>query len=175
MRKEYEFGIVGKIEREEDPMDPREWDNLGTMVCRHRNYNLGDTIETPDNYKDLIVLPLYLYDHSGITMSTKPFSCPLDSGQVGIIYVKKGTEGFSDEDLRSNMKAEVEEYNNFITGNVWCYTIENSQGEYLDSCCGFFGDPDYCEQQMEESVKYYIAQAREKLAAEQIKEVGDEV
>jgi len=31
-------------------------------------------------------LPLYLYDHSGITISTGPFSCPFDSGQVGFIY-----------------------------------------------------------------------------------------
>lgn len=35
----------------------------------------------------LIVLPLHLYDHSGITMSTGGFSCPWDSGQVGYIYV----------------------------------------------------------------------------------------
>lgn len=25
-----------------DPASPREWDNLGTMVCSHRHYNLGD-------------------------------------------------------------------------------------------------------------------------------------
>jgi len=36
-----------------------------------------------DNY---VVLDLYLYDHSGITMSTSPFGCPWDSGQVGFIY-----------------------------------------------------------------------------------------
>jgi hypothetical protein len=29
---------------------------------------------------------LYLYDHGGITISTGPFSCPRDSGQVGFIY-----------------------------------------------------------------------------------------
>lgn len=36
-----------------------------------------------------IVLPLYLYDHSGITMNTTGFSCPWDSGQVGWIYASK--------------------------------------------------------------------------------------
>ena len=35
----------------------------------------------------VIVLPLYLYDHSGITISTSPFSCPFDSGKVGFVFV----------------------------------------------------------------------------------------
>lgn len=30
------------IEQDMYPQDPREWDNLCTMVCRHRNYKLGD-------------------------------------------------------------------------------------------------------------------------------------
>ena len=25
-----------------DPSSPREWDNLGIMICSHRRYNLGD-------------------------------------------------------------------------------------------------------------------------------------
>ena len=36
-----------------------------------------------------LMLPLYLYDHSGITMNTTGFSCPWDSGQVGWIYASK--------------------------------------------------------------------------------------
>jgi len=39
--------------------------------------------------KNCVILPLYLYDHSGITMSVSPFSCPWDSGQVGYIYCTK--------------------------------------------------------------------------------------
>ena len=38
---------------------------------------------------DYILLPLYLYDHSGITMNTTGFSCSWDSGQVGFIYASK--------------------------------------------------------------------------------------
>ncbi len=41
-----------------------------------------------------LMLPLYLYDHSGLAMSTGKFlraspSCRMDSGQVGWIYVSK--------------------------------------------------------------------------------------
>jgi len=31
-----------KIEQDEDAEDPREFDNLGIMVCFHKRYNLGD-------------------------------------------------------------------------------------------------------------------------------------
>ncbi len=69
-----------------DIENPREWDNLGTMVCWHRHYELGDEhrYATPDDFIDAfdpksenwngqkiaVIMPLYLFDHSGITMST---------------------------------------------------------------------------------------------------------
>jgi hypothetical protein len=81
---------------------PRSWDNLGTMVCAHRSCDLpqesGYTTDSA-GYEELmaslssskrcgcIVLPVYMYDHSGTALSTTPFSCRWDSGQVGYIYV----------------------------------------------------------------------------------------
>lgn len=40
----------------------------------------------PDGFGPGIVRPLYLYNHSGLSISMSPFSCPWDSGQVGWIY-----------------------------------------------------------------------------------------
>lgn len=87
---------------------PRAWDNLSTMVCSHRRYNLGDEqAKNIDKYSswdewlqgevydlyggedNVVCLPLYLYDHSGLTMNTTGFSCYWDSGQVGWIYATK--------------------------------------------------------------------------------------
>jgi hypothetical protein len=108
-------GCAIRLEYDSDPESPRDWDNLGRMVCWHRRYNLGDEQPSGDpsdyllslaqqavspNYPELllranaekilakhyVILDLYLYDHSGITMSTGPFSCPWDSGRVGFIY-----------------------------------------------------------------------------------------
>ena len=92
-------GHTIKIEQEVCGDSPREWDNLGTMVCAHRRYELGDkNFNNGDDAKafldeqDIAVsLPLYLYDHSGITMNTTGFTCPWDSGQVGIIFVSRET------------------------------------------------------------------------------------
>ena len=158
--KNYSEAVV-RVVHDEDPMSPREWDNLGTMKCWHRRYRLGDEPfglwngEDPQEFlrslpKGSIVLPLYLYDHSGITMSTSAFSCPWDSGQVGYIYVtpEKIRKEYSvkrisrqlRERVTQYLKNEVEIYDHYLTGNVWGFVVENGpEGEH-DSCFGFFGD-----------------------------------
>ena len=35
-------GLMVRIAYDSDPEDPREWDNLGTMICWHNRHNLGD-------------------------------------------------------------------------------------------------------------------------------------
>ena len=46
-------------------------------------HGLISMLESIDGF---VFLPLYLFDHSGITMNTSGFSCPWDSGQVGWIF-----------------------------------------------------------------------------------------
>lgn len=164
------------IINEIDPMNPREWDNLGTIAYKHRDYNLGeeeisDPIEwleeklglTPKYeynnerleeleakfFEKFIALPLYLYDHSGITISTKSFSCSWDSGKVGYIYISK--EKIRNEfdyklitekrrkKILSYLESEIEIFNQYLIGDVYRFKIEDSEGEEIDSCGGFFG------------------------------------
>ena len=82
---------------DDDARSPREaYDNLGTLYTAHRRYrpekefddhfdidkvfegHIGNFRES--FLKEYIALPVYLYDHGGITISTSPFSCPWDSG-----------------------------------------------------------------------------------------------
>lgn len=100
-----------------------------------------------------VMLPLYLYDHSGITISTGPFNCPWDSGQVGYIYVTKEAikSEFTYQKVTKKarqkaieiMQSEVKTYDQYLTGSVYGYTIEptdeNKNIECDDSCWGFFG------------------------------------
>ena len=141
----------------DDPKDSINWDNLGTMVCFHNRYNLGDKheYEVEDlkdivEDKDYISLPLYLYDHSGLTISTVPFSCRWDSGTIGYIIVSK--EDIKKEygwkvltkkrikQIETYLKNEVDTYNNYLIGNVYGYNVIDSNGESIDSCWGFNGD-----------------------------------
>lgn len=163
------MSITVKVMHDDNAESPRTWDNLGVMACWHRRYNLGDVQpkESPEEWlkanapKGSIVLPLYLYDHSGITMSTGPFGCPWDSGRVGYIVatpdairkafmVKRITKAIR-ERAEACLKGEVKVYDDFLTGNVWGYVIEKThdcgecgstvhESEHEDSCWGFFGD-----------------------------------
>jgi len=144
------------IEQDDNPINPRmENANLGIMLCKHRRYNLGDDVDANKDevlnmlagkIKDVVVLPLYLLDHSGITMNTTGFSCPWDSGLVGCIYadynkirswygVKKVTKNLI-EKVKDMFRSEVKEYDNYISGNVYCYTILKDNEE-MDSCGGY--------------------------------------
>lgn len=74
-----------------------------------------------------IHLPVYLYNHSGITVSTSPFSCRWDSGQVGIIYVlkEKVYEEYNVRNISSKIKEsvtkilenEILELDKYLTGD----------------------------------------------------------
>lgn len=219
---------IYKIVRDEDPESPRDWDNIGTMCCWHRRYNLGDVqpqVEAQDYVAELIgwddekqeavydywfgkgsgtneelhdyahsklseriqeefdrqyiSLPLYIYDHSGISISTGSFSCPWDSGQLGLIYVSKDkirqdygikhvTKAWADK-IRGYLDQEVQVYDQYLTGDVWGFQVfEVPEGvnpeelseeeiedlEEVDSLWGLYGE-EYAEQEAKESAAYF--------------------
>lgn len=181
-------GYFIEIIPDENASNPRtEWDNFGHMVCSHKRYDLGDTEKyevgkpAPIDFdefnswdevaehlrkvrKAIIILPLYLYDHSGITMSTGSFNDRWDSRQVGFIYctkedilknwgvksvhtkVKYGKGGkiealkYAEELLRG----EVETYDDYLTGNVYGFNVTDADGEDIadGSVWGYYGDPE---------------------------------
>lgn len=150
--------LIVKIINDDNFESPRDWDNVGTIVCWHSRYNLGDEQprETPEEYRDeyvpdtALTLPLYLYDHSGITMRTSPFSCPWDSGQVGFIYAPKGFEGMTDEMILKCLETEVKTYDQYLTGDVWGYQIDAPEEDCIESCWGFYGE-DVCIQEAKDA------------------------
>lgn len=150
------------ITQDMDPESPRDWDNLGVMICSHRNYNLGDEQFSSSDYEgweDLkkylykerdaaIVLPLGLYDHSGITMYVGENHDRWDGGQVGFIYmtneVFKENYDYADQEEATKqateyLKGEVKTYAQYLEGDVWGFNITNKYGEDVDSCWGFYG------------------------------------
>ena len=159
-----------------DPDSPRNWDNLGTMVCFHKRYDLGDKTDlTSDNFdgweeledylvkekKAVVIAPLYMYDHSGISIKIGDFyGCGLsqgharfDSGQIGFIYVdeetlkkeynvKKISKKIKDK-ARKVLEGEVDTYDEYVRGEVYTIVKETyyKNKEQLDYDCvgGYFG------------------------------------
>ena len=164
------MSVTVKVVQDPDAESPRQYENWGVMACWHNRYKLGDVQPRQSGEEWLadlenvppgsVILPLYLYDHSGITMSTGKFSCPWDSGQVGWIVAtpermrKMGGWKLITAKRRalveSYLKQEVSTYDDFLTGNVWGYVIEQMHDcsecsakvhdtEDEDSCWGFIG------------------------------------
>ena len=148
------------IQDEHCDCNPRDWDNLGTMVCWHGNYLLGDVEEaktwgTPARFQEWaeemkpIILPIFLYDHSGICMQTVPFTCPWDSGQVGYIFcsLAKARKEYDCKQVTPPIRkkiikiltGEVEVYNAHISGNCFGYDVTDPNGNHIDSCWGYHG------------------------------------
>ncbi len=187
------------IEQDEFPEDPRSWDNIGTMLCCNRRYQLGDCNTNREtelqlaeicrkygksdeeidemtfaeevqfilDQDDVCGLPLWLYDHSGISMSTRR-QCSWDSSFVGLIFVEKDfylaqmclkdEEGWKAK-AKETLKGEVKTYSDFLEGNVYGWTLYeptivirqsmdgkelsreiDEEGEVVDSMVGFY-DP----------------------------------
>jgi hypothetical protein len=174
-------GNILKIYPDESADSPRDWDNLGVMVCFHKRYNLGDKhdyregdygswdeVEKAIIEKEnpVVILPLYLYDHSGIRMKVGSFQGLLsqghahfDSGQVGFIFAPRdkvlkehGVEKISQsikETVEKCLQGEVETYDQYLRGDVYgfcvvkpthCDECGNDDEEEVDSCWGFYGD-----------------------------------
>lgn len=163
--REFDYEIM----YDEDPESPREWDQIGQMVCFHSKYDLGDKHEYKQKdynsweevleaikaeWGDIVYLPLYLYDHSGITMSTTPFACKWDSGQVGWVFTVKGFENMEDKLLLELLKSEVAEYDTYLRGEVYGFMVYNKDGGVEDSCFGFYCDIDEVIREIESDIDY---------------------
>lgn len=167
------------------PFDPREYDNASVLVCWHPDYILGDeqiagsrgAVHTPfetargrTDFKSMraverylrlargavVVAPLYLYDHSGISISmgapnrfdnptvrTDEYGVGLgwDSSMIGFAYVtaERLEELCGDADPVEVLRVEVDVYDQWLQGRVYWYIVRGSDGEILDSCGGFLG------------------------------------
>ena len=137
---------VISIWQDDNSDSPREWDNIGHMITCHRRYLLGEETFNVEDYKDwddvsehlktnkgaIIILPLYLYDHSGISIKIGSFQglaqhAEFDSGMVGFIYATENDlkiNNISKDDIQKALENEVETYNDYLEGNVYGYTIE---------------------------------------------------
>lgn len=174
----YSNGYRVEIRYDDMSDSPRDWDNLGKMYYWHRNYILGDKSVDIDYYSDfqefvddltedwgeIIWLPLYLYDHSGITMSTSSQRFKMmdsqgwDWGCCGIIFashddIKKAfmVDEITEEVLDKATECligEVKTFDQYITGDVYYMNLYDHNDDILEGFGGVFGH-DYAREEAE--------------------------
>lgn len=143
------------IYQDGSPDDPRDWNNLGTMTCKHKRYRLGDEqalyteeynsweewlkweiFENNGGEENVLYLPLYLLDHSGIVMSTTSFNNRWESGQVGYIWTTREEierKGLTEEQAYKILEEEIIIYNLYLEGDVYGFRLEKKK---VCDCCG---------------------------------------
>lgn len=142
-----------------DPMSPREWDNVSVLALFHGRYNLSNEWGyNPNDYEGwdemraaiaadggIHILPVYGYDHGSLVLraaESNPFSCAWDSGMVGFVFTSQERMDYTGapaDRINEILRAEVDEYSQYVNGDVYGYEVFDDRGEIIDSCYGFFG------------------------------------
>ena len=170
-----------KLIADTDAESPDNWnggEELGIVTTRNRYFELQQGgFKSPDEVnpnnkdnKDTLrkywVFPLYMYVHSGVSLSLGnseyPFNDRWDAGQVGYVFASKKTWRLSDS-ARKACQSYVDTWNMYLSGDVWGYVIEtlsddDTDGENVDSCWGFYG-LDFARKEAQDAAKYYQDEA----------------
>lgn len=163
------------IEQDDYTDSPRSWDNLGTIAFVHRNSRMSDfadcmieatwlDIFLEDGWGAMVdriqqdvgatvVMPVE-YGYYGVAEAMVPAS---ENEFHGIIYdTHEGQTltglpnlGYAEKILES----ELEVLSNWISGDVYQYTISDSTG-VIDGCGGYFDYP-ACMEAAQDEAKFY--------------------
>jgi hypothetical protein len=117
-----------------------------------------------------VVLPLIVYEHSGITIRVGRVgdingdSAGWDTSFVGFIYdtpegVKQCIgDDANEKEIEDALRSEVEVYASYLEGDVTFYSVSDEETDYDDYCGGFVGAADECESQCFASLETAIVQ-----------------
>lgn len=152
------------VTHDEYPENPRSDSPLGTIAVFRsggKNYGIHDTdtlaVDIIDDLEadKAVILPVYLYDHSVVRVSTSTFMnraphAEWDSGLIGVIYMtredirrefmcKLVTKKVR-EQVKRSLVACIEELDCYLRGDAWVFEVFNGEGESLEMFSGFGHD-----------------------------------
>lgn len=160
------------ISYDEFAESPREWSSLGYFITVDNRYNSPDDLpemgkmikETGEeaqnqaehielikkelknsfNEKVLAIYPIVKYEHSGVVYSLgEKHGFDYSNNGFYIITDKSQKEmGVKKKDWEKVIKQELENYNQFIEGDVYKFMLYDKNGEIEDSCGGFYNIED---------------------------------
>ena len=169
-----------EIEYDEYSSSPREWSTLGYFITVDRNHHSPDRDEQLESivsrtgdrannqkhhielikkevseeteHEPLLVVPISKYEHSGISYSVGS-NFGFDHSNNGFYIVTKERAdmlGVDEKDFLDCIKSEVETYNTWVSGEIFCFNLYNDKGVLIDSCTGFYDIQDIMEHLPEE-------------------------
>lgn len=171
-------GFTGKIFQDEMAESPDIWGNEDTfIVYDHRQFTVKRKGFDPETIFEALqnkrktfdgywFFPVYAYIHSGVALSlgknSYPFTCNWDTSFRGFALVKR-QKGWTYTSNKAYKVAEslIEEWNQYLSGDVYGYQIEGPDGNDLDSCWGFYGF-EYIKDEVRSLLAHHVRKAFEK-------------
>jgi hypothetical protein len=158
------------------PESPREWDNSGKIITVKKNAGYfglnkeNDKDEVFNDFESLaeylaewfktnpegIALPLYIYEHSGVSISAgEPVK--VDVYARGYILKDSKDEYVSEENAIKCLKSEIEIVGQYVNGYVWGFSVIDG-----NNVGGFYGNSlEDAVEQMEEHLPSGVTIVRE--------------
>ena len=140
----YKSMISGRAGWDEvdDYSDYRDKETLARAVA--------ECAEAPGLLQEKIVLKtVYRMEHSGVAYSTSSFGDPWDSGAVGFIWADDddvsswfGGVPTSREKVSKCLDFEVERYSDWANGEVYTVSLNDADGNVIETVGGCIGDRD---------------------------------
>lgn len=149
-----------RIVQDEDAQSPTEFDDTVFLISEHkdfcvpsaeqtkamrqqgRRWNVDVAAEIEHRKKTHHVFLLEAYIHSGVVLAlAREGNFPdrqWDVSLCGAVFVDK-SETKSKDKARDMARGKIDEWNQYLSGDVWGYIVEDENGNHIDSCWGFYG------------------------------------
>lgn len=155
-----------RIEQDSDVRNPRdEFDNISTFYCvRNNRYSTGGkndfefsyTEDLEEKIKDFRKEKAVIIEFHNPNVGT--CYAVVERDQLQDEYIKYGqTMRQALYHARQCAKGEIATYLAWADGEVYGYTVEDNEGNHVDSCWGFYGY-EYCKEEAESVVKWHEEQ-----------------
>ena len=142
-------------------------EGLAQSIFNNGKYEDGSINDEAKNYlKKYHIFPLSAYIHSGVRLYLGTHKvCQWDSCQVGLVFASKSERKTRKKALKC-VEGLIKTWNQYLSGEICGFQIEDESGEQIDSCYGFYGDEgieqaisyaksniDYVEKEYKENLK----------------------
>lgn len=143
-----------KTRFDQEPDNPRDWDNVCHMIFFHKRYVIGDKHSyNSGNYRSFEEMEadvckqeqaaycrvVYMYDHGGVALSMSrdyPFNDQWDAGVIGLIIISKESAKEcgvnTKEKAEKIMNEEVQVYSDYLSGQVYSTTVVDDHDMFID-------------------------------------------
>lgn len=163
-------GYTIQLHQDSDAQAPENDDEVFIVTTRNRYFQVDqegfdlDDIRDGKHNRKYHVFPVYAYIHGGVALSLGrggQFSDQWDSGQIGYVLCAKSS--FKTKPRKASFgvipsaeqsaRTYIESWNQYLSGDVYGYVIEDEDGEHVDSCWGFYG-LDYARTEAKTAAEY---------------------